>query len=680
MVRFISKCMPMLAAGSLLLTVACGSETPVTTNGEDQNRFEDNQGTGEVPVETSNLLHVTPCDASTSSCARTMSVGDVMELQVKLLDPDGNPLRNVFIEWEMNVISGAEGASLGALRSATDSEGIASVELRSREDNPAANMGSLSIAATVRDQASIAARNFTIGISTKEGGSYVINYNHSGEATPTRVNTLILSDTVSCEEATDEFFSSGFWPPALVTLPAATVYPNGDISQVIYPQVSNGEKFTIVGIARQTVGSRDIDVGYGCSDNNPAVEMGQDVTVTIDLNDHLPNIRGVYDVTHRFNLAGALPAPVQTAIQLIDTLANNPAVFILGCPTANNNNNAAQYCDSGSLGILDLLIQTGLLGSFEDTVNSFRNGPFYNAAIQFLNEILYGDPNDPTDTGILPSWAATGITAAGDITAMLQEFTVNGRLRFNESPDLVIDGDSITGFLYKENNIQYWDTIVFTWSQGCQGQGPSCSQVPISANQVGPGTSNVIEGNFGAQLLGASSLVIEEHSLTILYGELILAAIENVVLPRLFGPEVQSIDALLDGDNGPGILSCGSMAASVSGSSSGTAYTAIYDVCSLLRNQAVNAVRTAITDNLIADGDDYFRLKTPTNTPCRVYQPTNYQASNWPGYPRPYIETLGQDESNMRCEWSADVRFNQNSAPINIGGTFYGELDRLLQD
>lgn len=679
MVRFTSRCAALLAVGTMALT-ACGSETTVTTNTNSNGRVEDNSNSPpENLTETSDLLHIAPCDATTASCARTMSVGDTLELGVKLLDSEGNPVRNAFIEWELEITSGAEGATLDAVRSATDTEGVARVNLRTRDDNPAANMGSLSITASVRDAENIAPRSFTIGISTKEGGAYIINYNHVGEATPSRVNTLILSDTVSCEEATDEFFESGFWPPALVTLPAATVYPNGDISQVVYPQVSNGESLTIIGIGRQTIGSRDIDVAYGCSDDNPAVEMGQDVVVDIDLTDHLPNIRGVYDVTHRFNLAGALPPPVQTAIQLIDTLANNPAVFILGCPSTTNNNNADDYCDSDSLGLLDLLIQTGLLGTYEDTVNSFRDGPLYGVAIAFLNELLYGDPNDPTDTGILPDWASTGITAAGDITDMLQEFTVNGRMRFDGEPDLVVNNDSVIGYLAAEDNIQYWDTIVFTWSQGCQGQGPSCSQVPVSANQVGPGTSNVIEGNFGAQLRGASSLVIEEHSLTVHYGELILAAIENVVLPRLFGPEVQSLDALLDGDNdGPGILDCSSMAQYVADTVGNSFYGTAYDVCVLLRNEAVTAVRDTIAENLVASGNDYFKLQTPNDTPCTVYQPENYQSGDWPGFPRPYIEMLGKSDPTMRCDWSADVRFSAEGDPINLEGTFHGELDRLL--
>lgn len=663
MVRITQRLIVIFSAISLLLAFGCGGETAITTN-TGENRIADNEyEPPDTLDDTNQLLHVSPCDPASTSCARTLSVGDTIPLEVQLLDSDGDPIQDAMVSFDLDIISGGEGISLDALRDLTNSDGIATVNLRTREDDPVANMGTASVTAYLEDF-DIEELDFNIGVSTKDAASYVIQYTHDGDSSPGTVRTLMVDSDISCRDAVNDFLDTRQWPPSELPISTSTVHPNGDISQVIYPQVGNNERFTIIGVARQEIGSQQVDVAYGCEDEAPAVEMGVDVNILIPLTDHIPHIGGTYDVTHKFNLVGALPPIVQTIVDLISTLANDPAHFILGCPEENS------ICpDGGQYGIVDMLLEFDFLGdSISSQIESFREGALFGIAIDYLNGVLYGDPNDPDDTGILPDWAHTGIVAAGDITDMLQEFTVQGRMFFDEQPDVDLEDGQVVGLLYEANNKQVWDSLVFQWSYGCEGQGESCSNVPISASNVGSGAGNVIDGNFGAKILGSRSIQIEEHSLSLHYGALILAAIEEIVIPSIFGANVTSIDEMMEE-----IISCNALAGAVADEDSSFGQT-IENLCGELLNNATDALRSYITDSFVAEGDNNFKIRTPVDAPCTINQPDNYIGNNWPGHPLPYIESLGQDDAGMRCEWSTDIRFTQDSDPINVGGTFFGDL------
>lgn len=670
----------------MAFVIGCGDTGSMTTNAADNStRYERPDDLN----EGSELRHVEPhCTPGQITCSRTMSIGDTITLRVQLLNSDGDAIPQALVAFDLTRINGGEGAALDSLQAFTDSNGIAEVPLNSRDDNPGANMGSLEIRASIEDIDGVEDLIFNVGISTKDGASYIIRYTHDGQATPNRVRTRVLDSNITCNEAIADFFATGSWPQAIVNLSPVPVYPNGDISDAIYPQVSNNESYTIVGIAIEDVGSETVDVAYGCSDNNEAVTMGQDVIVEIALGDHIPHIAQSYGVTHHFNITDALPPAVQSIISLIETLSNNPAAFILGCPAENTavccpsgptQQNAAgnTVCtDGGHYGLFDIMLDLGVLGSsIEGYIDTFREGVMLGWAMDLLNGMLFGDPDDPNDTGILPSWVHNTVVGAGDIAGMLQAFNVNGRMFFDEQPTLGTEGGQVVGFLAEENNRQYWDSLVFTWNYGCAGQGPACSQIPISASDVGSGSSNIIEGSFEAKVLGATAMEIRQHSMTLHYGALLLAVIEQIVLPSIFGPTITSLEDILadTSQGGLGLLPCDTIA-EFAGNPGSNIYNAVHGACGQLRQQATDSLRNYIEETLVADGDDHFQIGTPEGEPCSIYQPTNYVGSSWPGSPLPFIEQLGRSDESLRCKWDTRIRFSQNSPGVTVGGNFYGEF------
>lgn len=652
--RFNSPFLALLLAAPLVLTTACTEDRALTVNSGDRIIGENQEQPDGLDAQA-RLVHVAPeCDVQSTFCPRSVNIGDRATLKVQLLDADDEPIENAFISFDLERIEGASGSSLSAARGVTNSNGIASIDFGSGEDNPAANAGTARVKAFIDDQDEIDPIEFNIGINTKAGGSYVIKYTHDGEAALEQVFTTSFVPNLSCDDILDTYFANRHLPlapDAVDNLPSAIVHPNGDISPVIYPRIPNGTSYTIVGIARTEVGAGEVDFAYGCSDNNPPVENGQDVHIEVPLIDHLPHIGQTYSVDHAFNITHAFPPAIQNIIQLIESLATSPAAFILGDKLNNKP------------GLIDLLLDLDIVPeNVKNIIDGFRDGPLYGAALDFLDGVL---------EDILPDWVKTGMTGAADITDMLQRFSVRGRMTFDKQPDLDLSGDQVVGILYEEDNQQFWDTIIFRWSQGCQNAAPSCSSVEVNASGY-TSDEKIIEGNFAARLQGSNKLRIERHSLSLHYGALLLAAIEKVVLPRIFqdpddpnAPPVDSIDAMLER-----LINCPDLVSSAGPNLA----QSLELLCRQLVGNAGDAFRNYVTETLVADGEDYFQLETAPGNDCTLYQPTNYVGDSWPGKPFPYVERLGKNEADKQCEWKTYIRFSSDAEPKVIGGTFHGEL------
>ncbi len=668
----------LIAATALAMAVGCGGETGVVVNQDDnqnQNQIPDNQYDPPDDLDDTNqLLHVEPCDAGSSTCGRSMSVGDSIALRAQLVDADGDPISNAMISFQAEIVSGAEGASLSSNRAITNSNGIASVDLRTEEDNPAANMGSLNVTAMVEDF-DIDPILFNIGISSKEGGSYIIRYHHDGDAQPQEVHTLMMSPDLTCDDLWGHFQDTSSWSSCgagaspgdgfcpFSSLSPAMVLPNGEIPNVVNPQVSNGESFTVVGRALRVVGNGDVEVAFGCTDDAPAVELGVDVTVDVDLLDQLPTIGSSYSVQHGFDLTDGLPPGVNLVIDLLATLANDPAMFILGCPATNTDCPAG-----GQTGLVDLVINSGILGSsVTNTLEGLRDQDVWLFAVAMVNDLI---------EDIMPSWWNAGAVAVGDITDMLTEFTVTGRMFFDTDPTIPTSfpTESLVGVY--EDNEQRWDSIVLQWSQGCDANpGPNCNIVPISTDSIGAGDTDVIRGDFNATVLGIANLQIESHTLNLQYGDLIMAVVEQVLLPWLFPgdantPPVNSLEGAI-----AQLVTCSDLIGALGISQGTSMYDAMVALCDNLFDNATQSLRDYIS-SFVASGDDTFRIMTPAAAHCTIHQPDLYPAS-WTRSPRPIIDRLGL--SDDRCEW--DTEISVAGTDLSISGVFHGTIrDQALDE
>ncbi len=643
----------LLSAVVLILSVGCGDEVSI---GENQERYNTETPPDDLD-DQSRLLHILDdCQNDTGVCSIGAAVGGQRALDLQLVNADGDPIEDARIDFDREVAQGGGESDLAADSIFTDADGVASNTI-SFADEPDQAQGTVEVTATVAGDDDIEELVFRVGISPKNAASYIIEFDHQGQSEPDHVQPLLMDpNDIDCDEATDDFFDDLQWPTADVQLPTENVHPGGDIDSAVVPGVENNDSFVIVAIGQQEIDAQEIDVAYGCTDDAPAVSQGVDQNVEVVLNDHIPYLAHKpegqrYDVNHQFDLTDALPGPVQQIIDLIATLADNPGEFIIG--------------GSDGFGLIDDVLLDFLPDSISDQIDTLLDNDAAVAAAQdFLNDAI---------ENFMPDWVNDTTVAVGDITSMLQEFTVTGRIYFNEQPIPAFDGAQAVGLIDEEHTEHYWDTLIFQWSLGCEDSPDpdACAQIPISANDLGSDQSDIIYGEFDATVFGSDSIAIERHSMTLHYGALLIAVIEQVVLPRLINDNVTSLDDLFDE-----LGVCSGLADAV-GSPGDNLYDAALNMCQNLQSQATGALYDYVEDALVAEGDDHFRIGTADGEPCSIEQPEYYPTSDWPGNPLPFVDTWGQADGEMGCDWDVEINYSGGSEPDQVIG---GEFDATFVD
>ncbi len=657
-----------LVALGLVFTLGCADDPGETTNTPQQNNNTHQNNSDPDPPEdldeNSELLHYGNCDAGEQTCTVTTTVGVQTNLSVQLVNADGDPIEGAMIGFQLDAINGGEAAALTASSAITDDNGVATTELHTGdEEQPQDAMGTIEVTANVLDDDDVNDLLFTVGISPKNAAAYIIEFDHLGESKPDYVQGFLLDPDVDCDEAVSHYLENSFWPsdaPLPLALAVVPVMGDGSIGDAMYPQVENNDKFTVVGVAEREVGTEDVHVAYGCNDDADPVQDGVNVTVEVPLVDHLPHFERDYKIRHEFDLTAAMPESVQTIIDIISTLADSPAEFILGCPEGVGD------CGDGTMGLVDLLFESETLDSsiIDDIEDLRNNSTLYNMAKDFLDGLI----EEHLLEGLLPEWATDAINVAGDITDMLQGFEVDGTFVFTEQPELEVNDGVAIGTFSSDVAYQRWDDILFQWSGPCDNAADpdECAEIAVGAGDLG--TTDAIIGDFNATVYGSTYIEIEQHPLTLNYGSLLIGAIEQIALPLIFDESVTSITDMLHE-----LVSCSGLADTFSDEGDGL-HTSVMNMCTQLLNNATEAVYDYVESSLVAESDDHFRLGTPLEAHCTMQQPEIYTDS-WPGAPFPYIESFGQSEEDGRCVWDTEIDFSgDGDVDAEVPGQFDGKL------
>lgn len=677
----ITRLSSALVASLLLFGAACGDDTVGTS----PNNMTTPPGV-DVPIPMGSKLQHTGQCAGQVNCQVDVTFNSSAPLQVRVTDGNGAPVVGAAVRYELSV-GQAVGTSLNAASAQTNSDGIAQVEIRAGQATGAAE-----VIVSLPGDTSVAPVKFVAGVQPKDSASYSVTFEHAGTASLRDIKVFLYKAEDSCaairEDIARERDDDASTNPVLTAEYTANgvASVDGTLPLVVFPGLSNGQSFNVAAQAM----SRDdgeVELAFGCTDSNPPIENGNSVNVIVRLEDHLPRLKGSFDVTHTFSItdaicdpqpnggyAGVLPSGVCLAIDLLGRLATDPASFIVG--TGNG--------DTGVIGlIVDFLPDDGILGTLKGAINSFLD----NDLIQGLGRDALNEFFESWIENNAPDWVKGGIDITGDIYESLQEFRVNGIIRIEREPDPTLDTETntVVGLLNADQDgnrpgKQVWEDIIVYWTGDCASSAPAaCRERTFSATDLGA-TSSVVEGSFTGTVIpltgeGESGfgLIINEHTLALNYGVLILGIIEQVVLPSIFGPTITSLEAALDrlltlavgGEDG-----CEGLADFVVDSAGGgsTVRTLTKNLCDSLLESASDGVREFLTENLTLSGEDNFLLATPTGTPCKLVEPEAYTGA-WIGKPLPYIDGLGTD--SMLCEWDVKIRISQDTI-IETDGTFSG--------
>lgn len=675
----------LLASSALMISLAsaaCTDEPVQTTTNNDTNGMENNRQTqppGEVPAN-SMLQHVEPCSNQSIICTDDVTFSAGRRLKVQLLSGDGTPAGNVAIKFEIKE-SDADGTNLSAANAVTNEMGIAETDLRAGTD-----IGTVRVLVSTSDPA-VSPIEFVVSVNPKDASSFNVNFTEVGDTDARKVEAFLFPEGTSC----DAFLNDPRSLTAEYSQPGAASAA-GDLPTIRFAGIMNGTTYTVGARAFDRT-NEDVEVAVGCvpSSDDTRVVNGMPVNMTVPLIKNLPTMVGEYEVVHQFNLVNALPDNIQTIINLIGVVVSDPGAFIIGCGVFDDEGELVRddvtgkplttdTCPAPTKGLIGLVVDVlptdGTLGELRDAIEGFLGS-------DVARDIAKNTVNDAiadflADADFIPQWARDGVDITQDVTRTLQNFRVAATLRIVNEPKYLLDdngmpladeqGRLIATWETKENQ-HIWEDIILYWRRGCEdGAPPECGEaVEVDPNNVSD--DMIVEGLWDGSVLDGNVLVINEHSLSLNYGTLILTVLEKVVIPQIFdNPNVNSVEAMLDE-----LIDCESLSTTVADATISGAKGIVKTLCTQLKGQASDALRD-YAEGLVFEGDERFVIGTPAGEGCALFGPDAY-VGDWQGKPKPYIERMGKDEpASMLCNWDVKIKYDADSEPIVLDGEWNGKL------
>jgi hypothetical protein len=612
----------------------------------------------EVP-QNSKLVHLEPCVSTQATCAVDLTFNSGGQLRVKLLNGSGDAVANASVTFDLDPRE-AQGTRLDASSAVTDASGIATLQIQAGQQEGVADV------TVSTSNNTVTPINFLIGVSPKDAASYRVTFTHNGAADLKQIKVYLFENSVTCANVREDLARGRDDDPA--TSPTLTAestslglaLADGTLPTVIFPAIPNGRAYTVSAHAFDRM-NEEVEAAFGCKDGNDAVNDGRSVDVVVPLIDNLPIVKGEYNVTHTFDLREALPENVRMIVDIIGRIATNPGSFIIGTFDGSGNSNQD--------GLIHVLLDFLPDGDFKDTISSFIDSGLVGPTLtDMINDLL----EDFIDNNA-PAWVSNTIDITGDIYETLQRFRVVGKIYINETPEIQVDASGdVVGILPADSGRQLWNEIIVYWQGDCDANAPpTCSERSLSPADLGTNAS-VVDGTFDGTVLQyiadgekARGLVINQHTLSLNYGVLLLAIIERIILPSIFGQNVTSVNDALNS-----IIDCDDLAQSAADAIGGgnNIRNVVTSLCNSLLSEASDSIRDYMLNELTFEGENNFLLGTPDGKPCRLREPAVY-SGDWIGKPLPYVEKMGEEMTE--CEWDVRLKFSETNI-VEMDGSFHG--------
>ena len=243
------------------------------------------------------------------------------------------------------------------------------------------------------------------------------------------------------------------------------------------------------------------------------VVANQETPATLDLHLLPLNPTGSYDVDNYFDFTNTLGdlGTVGSVIEGIVTLFNDPGSFLV------------EQIKTLVKQFLGELITDVAFGLFEDELGSVITSWVLNDS---------------------PDWVQDFFTVGDDLTQIVDNLHLISELKVSKLHNN-----------YYFQGIQYWKGVVLTWKLGCEPDAPpECGVKTYSleelANTQFP--QDIIEGSFTGTVVNYNQLFIDQHTIQVSYGKLILFVLNEILLKSLTGENTMK-DAVLAFIDCPGI-------------------------------------------------------------------------------------------------------------------------------
>ncbi len=561
-----------------------------------------------------------------------VAANSVVELKVRYQDGEGARLSDRPIRW--TIIGNSAGSALEVSQSNTDTQGVAAVSITSQSEE-----ATFEVEATAGDDDQVAPIRFTVSVESKQFASYSVRDNYDGVRDYARneIKVSLYEAPESCAEFNP--LAPGTAEQSQKRVPDAQGFP----MNFTFTNLRNGTRYIAVSTAFAVEDGQDRVIGsWGCNDERPEITNGVNPPpLEVDLLDVLPDVTGTWNINSRFNLGEALPQNIR---QIVDPILN---LFL--DPT----------------GYLPEL----LVGFIEEQ---------FNLDVEQIRTVVEGIVEDLLEAAIGGNDTVESVlVGGGDIAESIRNFNLIGSVVIEEGD--VSDSGLIEGAELVYNRLGY------RWRLNCDSDedydaDPSCGDSFIELGNFGNGSIEFIEGEWNGAVLPNNDyapasgrawfhqLSVDNHTVDLNYGAIILFMIENIALPLLFPaedgqPAVTSLGALLDR-----FVQCQERFDS----------NTLQNVCEAAIDAASDLARGQLADLELQP--DNFTIGTPDTAACGLYeQQENYgsPAPNTAHYPR--FNRMGLEEEDntdfgdLRCEWGATIQWSADPQDqSNSSGRWFG--------
>jgi hypothetical protein len=469
-----------LALCASLGVAACGDDKVVAIGGGPNDTSGDTAGQDvegpDVPPARLRELIVLH-DTATPLALR---VTETRQIRVKLVDY-GASGPAVDARMDFAIVNSTEGGtgSLNSQQVYTDTSGIATVTFRS---GTAADKN-YTIEVRANDAESV---RFEIFVSDAPRGSVRVRLQYEGAVSLKNIHVRLVPGIYTCGQ-----FNAVSPPTDLVA--EKTVLGLGG-GEVVWHNLPDAQRFTVFATATS---QQDRLAAGGCLDG-VVVLANQENTVTLNLYLLNLNAAGVYDAITTFDFTGAIPGTVGDVIDELSLLFNSPGTFLIN----QVKRLAAMYVGE--------FITNTIFGLFEDAV------------AREIDEWMFERS---------PSWLRSILTVGQDIMQIVNRLEMLSNLQITK-----LGGDfSIQG-------AQRWHGLALYWRYNCAREGqpgydPNCGRNVFSMTDISNTEFplNLVEGRFTASIQDFDRLSIDNHSIKLNYGRLVIFVLNELILETLTG-------------------------------------------------------------------------------------------------------------------------------------------------
>jgi len=402
-------------------------------------------------------------------------------VRVKVVDyAQGGPAKDALVQFALRPTrpEATGDGSLSAFSAYSDAAGVAAITFRS---NTVADISyTIDVTTDGADPVS-----FELFVADAPRGTLSVALKYEGPISVKNVHLRLISGQFTCSQF------NPINPPIDVLAEKTLLGVSGETSWTNLPEA---QRFTVLATAE----SPDEHLAAaGCLDG-VVIVPNQDNKVTLTLFLLTLSPTGSYHSTSVFDFTGAIPGQVGDIIDEISLLFTSPGQFLID----QIKKLAALYVGE--------FISNAVFGLFEDKVADIIDDWMFNES---------------------PAWVQDILTIGQDLFQIVNNLEMLATLRISK-----LQND------YYVQGILLWDGIALYWRLGCPEEGapdydPACGRNEFTlaqfANTEFP--MDIIEGRFTASIQNFDQLDIDNHTIKINYGKLIIFALNELILPAISG-------------------------------------------------------------------------------------------------------------------------------------------------